>query len=280
MSLALLERPGLLAPAAAQRAWPPPAHPHDLRVDENANIHGGAWFAGLSAPLRQAILLRAQIRRLPAGTPLALRGDTGAHWFGVARGAVRLGTALVDGRSFTLDFVGPRQWFGDIAVVDDKPLTLDVVTHVPSTLVLVAKPELRQLIDRHPELRDALLQLNCQRLRHMFRRFEELHTLPLAQRLARQMMRLAHQFGRVQSQGICIDLNVSQGDLAAMVGGSRQRINRAWRQMHLLGIVEREPSRLVVRDRAALEAVALGQLALPSLTVGLDAGGGGEDAPA
>jgi CRP-like cAMP-binding protein len=267
MNLALIERPGpFTAPQPAQsalKAWPPVPSPQELRLDERAAIHHGAWFAGLSEPLRHAVLARAQVRRLAAGVALAQRGDTAACWFGVARGAVRLGTALVDGRCFTLDFVGPSQWFGDIAAVDDKPLDLDVVTHTPSTVLVLPKADLRALISHHPELRDALLQLNCQRLRYIFRRFEELHTLPLAQRLARQMLHLARQFGRSQSQGVCIDLGVSQADLAAMVGGSRQRVNRAWRQMQQLGIVERAPSRLVVRDRAALEAVAEGRLPLP-----------------
>lgn len=264
MSVVLLDR-SLATPQRPLRPWPPVPSPQELRIDESANIYKGAWFAALSEPLRQAILARAQLRRLDAGVAIARRGEPAAAWFGVARGAVRLGTALVDGRSFTLDFVGPSQWFGDIAVVDDKPLDLDVVSHVPCTLLMLAKADLRCLIESQPELRDALLQLNCQRLRHLFRRFEELHTLPLAQRLARQVLRLAHQFGRKQSQGVCIDLGMSQADLAAMVGGSRQRVNRAWRQMHLLGIVDRAPQRLVVRDMAALEAVALGQQQLEGL---------------
>lgn len=261
MNTVLLERTPArpVATAKPQRPWPPPPSAHELRVDESVNIHNGAWFSGLSEKLRQAILARAQLRRVGAGVAIAQRGDPTAAWFGVARGAVRLGTSLVDGRSFTLDFVGPSQWFGDIAVVDDKPLDLDVVTHVPSTLLMLPKPDLRCLMETQPELRDALLQLNCQRLRHLFRRFEELHTLPLAQRLARQVLRLAHQFGRQQSQGVCIDLGMSQADLAAMVGGSRQRVNRAWRQMQQMGIVDRAPQRLVVRDSAALEAVALGR---------------------
>ena len=261
MNTALLERAPArhVAVSAPQRPWPPPPSPHELRVDEGLNIQNGAWFSGLSESLRQAIMARAQLRRVGAGVAIAQRGDPSAAWFGVARGAVRLGTSLVDGRSFTLDFVGPSQWFGDIAVVDDKPLDLDVTTHMPTTLLVLPKPDVRVLIDTQPELRDALLQLNCQRLRHLLRRFEELHTLPLAQRLARQVLRLAHQFGRQQSQGVCIDLGMSQADLAAMVGGSRQRVNRAWRQMQQLGIVDRAPQRLVVRDRAALEAVALGR---------------------
>jgi CRP/FNR family cyclic AMP-dependent transcriptional regulator len=263
MTIVLSERAPLVLPQRPQPSWPTgPAHP-DLRIEENSSIQAGTWFAELSEPLRHAILGRARVRHVAAGTRVAQRGDTAACWFGVARGAVRLGTSLSDGRNFTLDFVGPSQWFGDIALIDDRPLDLDVVAHAATTLLVVSKLDLKRLIDGHGELRDVLLQLNCLRLRHMFRRFEELHTLPLAQRLARQMQRLARQFGRPVAQGVCIDLGVSQGDLAAMVGGSRQRVNRAWRQMNQLGIVQHHLARLVVLDEHRLEAVAEGRLALP-----------------
>jgi CRP/FNR family cyclic AMP-dependent transcriptional regulator len=273
MTIALPDRSALLRPQRGQpaaSAWP--VSHSGLHFDEHASIHAGTWFSELSQPLRNAIVGHACVRQVGAGTRLAQRGDAPSHWFGVARGAVRLGTALSDGRNFTLDFVGPSQWFGDIGLIDDKPLDLDVVAHSPSTLLMVSRSDLRRLLDTHTELRDALLQLNCQRLRHMFRRFEELHTLPLAHRLARQMQRLARQFGRRGPQGVAIDLGVSQGDLAAMVGGSRQRVNRAWRQMHELGIVRNSQSRLLVIDEARLEAVAEGRLALPGKSPREDGG--------
>ena len=257
------ERLGTSAGAAAPpQPWPPRPNAHELRVDEAAAIHDGGWFAALDAELRRAIVGQAQLRRLDPGVVVAHRGEAAPGWFGVARGAVRLGTALIDGRSFTLDFVGPGQWFGDIAVVDTRPLELDVVTHLPTTLLVLPARDLRRLMDAAPALRDALLQLNCQRLRHLLRRFEELHTLPLAQRLARQVLRLAHQFGRPHSQGLCIDLGISQADLASLVGASRQRVNRAWRRMHAAGLVDRQPQRLLVRDAQALADVAAGRVEL------------------
>jgi hypothetical protein len=75
---------------------------------------------------------------------------------------------------------------------------------------------------------------------------------------------------RPQLQGVTIDLVVLQAYTAAMVGGSRQCATHAWRQMHQLGLVDRAPQRLAVRDRARLEDVACGRLALPAL--------GGDDA--
>jgi CRP-like cAMP-binding protein len=234
-----------------------------LREDELAALHGGRWFAELPAGLRQAIVSRARVQRVAAGVRITQRGDAAGNWVGVARGAVRLGTALRDGRVFTLDFMGPGQWFGDIALVDLRDEDLDMVAHVPSTLLVVGKQDMHELMELSTEFRDALLQLNCQRLRRMYKRCEERHALSLPQRLAKQVLRLARQFGRPTATGVRIDLAVSQGDLASMVGGSRQRVNRALRQMQQLGIMQLGPQRLLVLDGPGLDAVASGHTLLP-----------------
>ncbi|MDP3824774.1 MAG: Crp/Fnr family transcriptional regulator [Burkholderiales bacterium] len=272
MNTFVSERPGLDVARRAPAAWPSgPVHP-GLRLEESDAIRSGAWLSQLSEPLRHAILGRARVRQLAAGTPIAQRGDVPAHWIGVASGAVRLGSGLRDGRNFTLEFVGPSQWFGDIELIDGRPLDLDLVAHVNSTVLVVSKADLQRLTDSFDELRDALLRLNCQRLRHMLRRFEELQALSLAQRLARQVQRLARQFGRPMASGVSIELGVSQGDLAAMVGGSRHRVNRAWRQMDKLGIVQLGHARLLVLDEAALAAVAEGRVLLAGAAAAEEAG--------
>ncbi|WP_084362334.1 Crp/Fnr family transcriptional regulator [Caldimonas taiwanensis] len=236
--------------------WRPGMTAADLRLDELARLQAGAWFGALSESLRCAVLARARVLGVASGTVLARRSSAATDWIGVLRGAVRLGTVLRDGRPFTLDLVGPGQWFGDIALIDGKPNDLDVVAQVPSTLLMVSQTDLRRLTADHPELRDALMILNCQRLRHMFRRFEELHTLPLAQRLARQVLRLARQFGRVGEQEVRIELRISQSDLAAMVGGSRQRVNAALRELQALGLLRLGEARLSVLDMARLQTLA------------------------
>jgi CRP/FNR family cyclic AMP-dependent transcriptional regulator len=234
-----------------------------LRDDELAALHGGRWFAELPAGVRQTITSRARVQRVAAGARITQRGDAAGNWVGVARGALRLGTALPDGRVFTLDFMAPGQWFGDIALVDQRAEDLDMVAHVPSTLLIVGKADMHELMALSPAFRDALLQLNCQRLRRMYKRCEERHALTLPQRLAKQVLRLARQFGRATTTGVRIDLAISQGDLASMVGGSRQRVNRALRQMQQLGIMQLGPQRLLVLDEPGLDAVARGHTLLP-----------------
>ncbi|HWP18280.1 MAG TPA: Crp/Fnr family transcriptional regulator [Burkholderiaceae bacterium] len=259
---AVLSRPPLLSPWPATPRTPlvgPVAavpSPHDLRVEELAQVRAGAWFSALSPEVQQAVLGAARVSRVAAGAVLGRRCESARYWVGVAAGAVRLGTALHDGRMLTLDILGPGQWFGDIALLDDGPQDLDLTAQVPSTLLLVPRAELRRLTAESDELSSALMKLNCQRLRHMFRRFEELHTLPLAQRLARQVVRLARRFGRPQGTALRIDLRISQADLAALVGGSRQRVNAALRQMQADGLLLLGEARLAVLDLSGLTALA------------------------
>ena len=246
-----LARPSLAAAAG-----------NSLRDEEFNALQAGRWFSELPEGLRNAIIGRARVHRVVAGTRITQRGEAAGNWVGVARGAVRLGTALSDGRVFTLDFMGPGQWFGDIALCDNRVEDLDMVAHVPSTLLIVGKPDMHELMELSIEFRDALLQLNCQRLRRMYKRCEERHALSLPQRLAHQVLRLARRFGRATANGLRIDLAVSQGDLASMVGGSRQRVNRALGQMQHAGIVSLGSTRLVLLDEERLEAVAQGRCVL------------------
>lgn len=248
----VLTRPAW-APATPRAV--PPGHP-SLRPEDNAVVHAGQWLASLSEPLRRSIMARARVHHAQPGDMLGHRGDSGDDWFGVVRGAIRLGTPLRDGRPYTLAFVEPGQWFGDIALIDGLPQGLDVTAHVRSVLLRVSRQDLGVLIEQHPELRDAFMRLNCQRLRHMFRLLEELHSLPLRQRLGRQLLRLARQFGRPVSAGLWIDLRLSQSDLAAMVASSRQRVNAELRRMQDEAVLSLAETRITITSEQGLREVA------------------------
>lgn len=253
------------APAAAPVKAAPIVHP-DLRPNENHSLEQGAWFAGLSCELRQAILARARVRHVSRGTLLVRRGSHASDWVGVASGALRLSTDLCDGRSFTLDLLGPGDWYGDIELLDGGLSSLEMRAHVNSTLLLVCKHDLHALMQGMPELQSALLKLDCRRLRHMLRRMEELQTAPLAQRVAMQLQRLVRQFGRESALGLRIDVALPQSDLASLLCASRQRINGVLRAMQSLGIVTTSHARITVVDLGRLDALAQGSevLSLPS----------------
>jgi CRP-like cAMP-binding protein len=205
------------------------------------------WFCTLSPGIRGAIVGRAQLLTVEAGAGITRRGDVTDKWVGVVQGALRLSTEAGD-RTFTSDLLGPGQWFGDHSLIQGGTADLDMVAHVPSTVLIVPKAAVQQLMRESVEFRVALLQLSCQRLRSMYERCEERHALSLSRRLARQLQRLAGHFGRQTDDGLLIDVSLSQADLASMLGASRQRVNGALRKMHDDGIVRQGTQRLLVLD--------------------------------
>ena len=227
-----------------------------LTIDERSNIDCGSWFSKLSAGLREAILSRAAVRRLQDGAMLSARGGPADEWCGVANGAVRVSSVSLSGKQITLTYVEPGTWFGDISLFDGLPRTHDANAHGETTLLVVRKADFRELLAQHTELYEALLRLNCRRLRLLFDVVEDLNTRPLASRLAKQILLLARSYGTPQGEEIRIGLQLAQEDLAQLLGASRQRVNQELKGFERDGAVRIEPARLVVLSRPKLLAIA------------------------
>jgi CRP/FNR family cyclic AMP-dependent transcriptional regulator len=227
-----------------------------LTIDERHNIESGSWFSSLSHTLRSDILSRAGVRRLSDGSPLAARGTPAEDWVGVAKGSVRVSSVSLAGKQVSLTYVEPGTWFGDIALFDGLPRTHDASAHGDSTLLIVPKADFKDLLRQHTELYEALLRLNCRRLRLMFNLIEDLNTRPLAARLAKQLLLLAKSYGIAQGEEIRIRLQLAQEDLAQLLGASRQRVNQELKELERDGVLRVEPTRLVVLSRDKLMAAA------------------------
>ncbi len=227
-----------------------------LGAEERAQIDAGSWFSKLSPALRADILSRALVRRYPDGIQIASRGTPPNEWTAVASGAVRVSTVSLSGKQITLTYVEPGTWFGDISLFDGLPRTHDATTHGATTLLVVRKPDFNELLKNHTELYEALLRLNCRRMRLMFATFEDLNTKPLAARLAKQIVLLARSYGINQGEEIRIGLQLAQEDLAQLLGASRQRVNQELKGFEREGAVRVEPTRLVVLSREKLMALS------------------------
>ena len=227
-----------------------------LTIPERSNIEAGSWFSKLSPGLRDAILSRASVRRLQDGATLASRGAAADQWCGVAQGAVRVSSVSLSGKQVTLTYVEPGTWFGDISLFDGLPRTHDANAHGETTLLVVHKTDFKQLLSQHTELYEALLRLNCRRLRLLFDVVEDLNTRPLSSRLAKQILLLARSYGVAQGEEIRIGLQLAQEDLAQLLGASRQRVNQELKGFERDGAVRIEPTRLVVLSKEKLLAIA------------------------
>jgi CRP-like cAMP-binding protein len=206
--------------------------------------------------LRSAILARATVRRLPDGALLSSRGQPAQEWVGVAKGAVRVSSVSLSGKQITLTYVEPGTVVRRHRAVRRHAAHARRERARPSTLLVVGKADFRELLAQHVELYEALLHLNCRRLRLMFDAVEDLNTRPLQARLAKQVLLLARSYGIPDGDEIRIGLQLAQEDLAQLLGASRQRVNQELKGFEREGALRVEPTRLVVLSKDKLLEIA------------------------
>jgi CRP-like cAMP-binding protein len=226
-----------------------------LTVEEREAINSGRWFSSLSPSLRHDILRCAYVKRYKDGELITARGDVADTWSACAKGAVRVSSTSITGKQVTLTYVEPGVWFGDIAMFDGDRRTHDGFAHGDTTLLCVSRGDFKKILSQHVELYEALLRLQARRLRQMFGLIEDLNTLPLRARLAKQLAHLVRSYGvpsLSDGREMRIGLQLAQEELAQLLGASRQRVNQELKAMEREEVIRIEPGGLVVRDRDAL----------------------------
>ncbi|HSV77732.1 MAG TPA: Crp/Fnr family transcriptional regulator [Ramlibacter sp.] len=228
-----------------------------LTIEERAAINNGRWFSALSPSLRHDILRCAYVRRFRDGELICARGDPADAWSAVAKGSVRVSSTSITGKQVTLQYVEPGIWFGDIALFDGERRTHDAYAHGDTTMLVVSLADLRKILSQHVELYEALLRLQCRRIRQLFGLVEDLNTLPLRARLAKQLALLVRSYGVPSADGreVRIGLQLAQEELAQLLGASRQRVNQELKAMEREEVIRIEPAGLVVRNREALAKI-------------------------
>ncbi|BEP42324.1 Crp/Fnr family transcriptional regulator [Variovorax sp. NFACC27] len=230
-----------------------------LTIEEREAINSGRWFSSLSPSLRHDILRCAFVKRYKDGDLIAARGDPPEHWIACAKGAVRVSSTAVSGKQVTLTYVEPGIWFGDVAMFDGDRRTHDTYSHGDTTILCVARADFQKILASHVELYEALMRLQARRIRTLFGLVEDLNTLPLRARLAKQLIHLVRSYGVPNLEDgsqMRIGLQLAQEELAQLLGASRQRVNQELKTMEREGTIRIEPGGLVVLDRSALMRVS------------------------
>ncbi len=226
-----------------------------LTIEEREAINAGRWFSSLSPSLRHDILRCAYIKRCKDGELIAARGDPAEEWMACAKGAVRVSSTSLSGKQITFTYIEPGIWFGDVAILDGDRRTHDAYAHGETSILCVAKADFQKILTQHVEFYESMLRLQARRIRQLFGLVEDLNTLPLRARLAKQLLHLVRSYGVpcLQHDGeIRIGLHLAQEELAQLLGASRQRVNQELKTMERELAIRIEAGGLVVRNRDLL----------------------------
>jgi CRP/FNR family cyclic AMP-dependent transcriptional regulator len=181
------------------------------------------------------------------------QGDPGDALHVITEGAVKILLPSPEGDEAIIATLQTGDFFGELALLDGRPRSATATTVEATETLMLPRDVFHELLDKHPELRDALFTALANLLRRITKHVEELHFLDLAGRLAARLSELARQAQPGVTHSIELDWPYTQSDLAAMIGGTRQSVNRLLADLIDDGIVRLEHERLLIADLDALD---------------------------
>ena len=201
-----------------------------------------------------ALARSLRARNYRDGETIFHQGDVADALHVVADGAVMIMlTSAEDREPAILATLGPGEFFGTLALFDDAPRSATAVAFGKSQTLSLRRDVFLDLIDEDRTLRRALLTALAREIRLITEHVGDLHFLDLPARLVRRILREADGLPHGASGSVTIPWLYTQAELAGMIGGSRQSVNRLLSELASAGLVRLERDVLVIPDPAALE---------------------------
>lgn len=214
-------------------------------------------FQGLDAENLSSLGRTLRRRRFRRGEVIFHQGDPGDALFIVASGAVKITLPSETGDEAILATLRAGDFFGELALLDGAPRSATAIALEASETWVLPRERFRELIASEESMRDALLASIAGELRRLTDHVEELHFLDITGRLAARLGRLAAEQGRSMSDGsIRLDGPITQSDLAAMIGCTRQSVNKMLGMFVDDGLIRVDRDAIVVLDVPRLTAAA------------------------
>jgi CRP/FNR family transcriptional regulator, cyclic AMP receptor protein len=213
-----------------------------------------ALFAHVDDDGLRSLAGRMRRRRFRRNEVIFHQGDIGDSLQVVVSGGVKIVLPSQEGDEAIIASLRPGEFFGELALLDGSPRSTTATALEATDTLALPRDEFTRLLADDPRLVHALLHALAEELRRLTGHVEELHFLDLAGRLSTRLARLAQESAPDERGRIELDWPFTQSDLAAMIGGTRQSVNKLLSGLVDEGLISIERETLVIHDLRRLEA--------------------------
>jgi CRP/FNR family transcriptional regulator, cyclic AMP receptor protein len=205
-------------------------------------------FDALNDEDSKALRAMVLVVKLNRGERLFAEGDTGDKLYIIISGKIKLTKAAPDGRENLLSVHGPGEMFGELSLFDPVPRTASATAVTDAELAGLAHEDVRAWLSSRPEVAIHLLQALAQRLRRINEVKADLVFTDVPGRVAKALLDLAERFGVQNSDGIQVNHDLTQEELAQLVGASRETVNKALADFAARGWIQLAAKSVLVVD--------------------------------
>jgi CRP/FNR family transcriptional regulator, cyclic AMP receptor protein len=196
-------------------------------------------------------------RRFRARQRIFREGEPGDQVIAILTGRVKVSVQTQSGREILLAVKEPGDLVGELSVIDGRPRSATAIAIEPVDALVVNAPAFAEFIESHPRIAVRLLRTLAAQIRDADRRSVDRDAGDTTCRVARRLVDLAERLGEHRGSGVEITLALSQDDLAAWVGATREATSRALGRLREEGWLTTGRQRIVLTDLPALRRRAL-----------------------
>lgn len=215
----------------------------DIEVVRNASL-----FNGLDDESTSALVKIMKPRSLRRGTALFHEGDPGDELYIVSTGKLKIGRESPDGRENLLSVVGPGEIIGELTLFDPGARSTTATAVSQTELLSLKHEDLMTWLRERPQAAMNLLRSLAQRLRRTNDIVGDLVFSDVPGRVAKSLLDLADRFGKQAPDGTLVAHDLTQEELAQLVGASRETVNKALADFAARGWIRLEPRSVTLLD--------------------------------
>ncbi len=215
---------------------------------EDDVVRQAPLFAALDDEAAQALQATMTRRDIGRSEVLFHEGEAGDRLYVIVEGKIKLGRTSGDGRENLLAILGPGEMFGELSLFDPGPRNATATAVADTTLIGVGNDDLTAWLTGRPDVAQQLLKALARRLRRTNETLADLVFSDVPGRVAKALLDLSERFGNPTDEGLRVSHDLTQEELAQLVGASRETVNKALADFAARGWLRLDQRAVVLLD--------------------------------
>ena len=211
-------------------------------------IERSPWFTEIPTTGLAELTAAAQIKEHPVGACLYSVGEPTTAIYCVLEGRVRVSISSALGHEFTIVDLDSGAWLGEPCLIDDEPRLCTAQIKEKAQILSIPRNVVLEVGKQFPVLYRNLFKNSIRNERQLYELMGGMLFYPLRVRLAGRLLILLEEHGEVTSDGVMLETRLSQNDFAQLAMGSRQRVNKIFREWREKNILVMQNGNCLIKD--------------------------------
>ncbi len=201
-------------------------------------------FSGLQEAELQAIGSRTNTRVFPRNAIIVNEGDQTDSLYIVISGRVKVFSSDEEGKEVVLNTIGPGEYFGEVALLDEQPRSASVIALESAKLAMIPRADFLRYLNEYPPLATNLLKTLARRMRTETENIKTLALMDVYGRVAKTLLDLA-----AEKDGKLVTERITHKEIANMVGASREMVGRILKDLRKGGYISVDSGRIIINEK-------------------------------